>query len=319
MSSLFASPSELKEPSKRFGVRYNGTYHMPLLPGEKGTKSGGDWVPYGCTSVTEFVAAFEDTRALSVWEQAMGLIGLTMAPELYERATILVQRAQAEGANFERLRDYPELRDALVGAAHDQRKQERSIIGQAKTIARAGAAAERGTLRHEAWEHRGNLGQYIGTPTMVEQTKAVEHLIYSAGLSRVPGLEERVVRNVELGTAGRFDTILMSEHTGKLYISDLKTKVSQFHSYMTVDAQLAAYARSEWMLRTTGDSYELGPAQYVDQSRGVILHAPSDGTPPTLEIADLEAGWRTALLAKEVRAHRAYGRSAGRKQLTSEL
>jgi hypothetical protein len=38
--SLFA-------PEKEFGQVYRGKYHMPLLPGEQGTKSGGNWVPYG--------------------------------------------------------------------------------------------------------------------------------------------------------------------------------------------------------------------------------------------------------------------------------
>jgi hypothetical protein len=112
---LFAQPSALGAPSKTFGHPYNGRYHMPLLPGESGTKSGGNWVPYGLTRMTNLVGAFEETRALSVWEQAMGLIGLALSPELYEELTLLVHQAASEGVNFEMLRDYPALKEALAG------------------------------------------------------------------------------------------------------------------------------------------------------------------------------------------------------------
>jgi hypothetical protein len=176
---------------------------MPLLPGEDGTKTGGDWVPRGCLRVTNLVGAFEDSRALNVWEQGMGLIGLALAPELYEELVLLVHRARADGVVFERLRDYPELKEALAGAPHDQEKQQRSIIGRAKQLAGANAAAQRGTNRHIGWEHRGQTGELIGTPAMQEQTCEVERLLHGAGLVRVPHLSERVVRNTTVNCVGQ--------------------------------------------------------------------------------------------------------------------
>lgn len=301
---------------KRFGNRYNGRYHMPLLPGEEGVKSGGGYVPRGIMSVTNLVGAFEDTRALSVWEQGMALIGLALSHELYEELVLMVQTAESEGVIFELLRDYPDLKEALAGTAHDQAKIEKSIIGRAKAIAKAGAAAQRGTNRHTAWEHRGRTGELIGTPQIMNRTIDTERLLADAGLKRVPGLQERVVRNTVVNTAGRFDDVVLEVSTRRLIMADLKTKATPFYSWLTTDAQLATYARSEWMLTLDGRSYEPGPSSAVDQTEGVILHVPSDGSKPYLRRADLVNGWEVAQCARRNIELRTYGKSTERHALS---
>lgn len=309
---------------RRFGVRgENGRYHMPLLPGEQGTKSGGDWVPYGLQSMTNLVGAFEDTRALSVWEQAMALIGVALSPELHEELVIMVQKAQSDGVVFERLKDFPEFREALAGKPF---KEGESVVARAKRAARAGAAAQRGTNRHDAWEHRGRTGELIGTPDIQRQIEETERLLAGAGLMRIPGLSERVVRNTVLNTAGRFDDILLEMHTGRLLMADLKTKKGEFYSMTVIDAQLAGYAHSEYMLPdipnpnhyvpgprylTTPDTAKAGRAG-VDLTEGVVLHVPSDGGPAFLRRADLVAGWHNAKLARQVVDARAAGKSVER-------
>lgn len=310
MTSQLFSAGTAEE--KVFGHTYRGRYHMPLLPGEIGVKSGGNWVPGGLLRMTNLVGAFEDTRALNVWEQGMGLIGLVLAPELYEELVLLVQAAESEGVIFELLRDYKDLKEALAGAPHDQAKQEKSIIGRAKERARAGAGAQRGTNRHTAWEHRGRTGELIGTPAIHASTVRTEVLLAEAGLERVPGLSERIVRNTELNAVGKFDDVLREQATGRLLMADLKTKATPWFSMTAVDAQLAGYARAAYMLSPDGQSYERGPLWHVDQSEGVILHVPSDGSPARLERADLQEGWRCALLAAEVLKRRAFGKSAER-------
>lgn len=300
---------------KVFGHTYAGKYHMPLLPGEEGTRAGGNWVPYGLTRMTNLVGAFEDTRALSVWEQAMGLIGIGLSESLREELVLLVHQARDAGVNFEVLREHPALRDALAGAPHDQTKQEKSIIGRAKVVAGASAAAARGTNQHTAWEHRGITNSLIGTQRIQAATLAAEYLLEQAGLVRVPGLSERVVRNVALGAVGKFDDILMRKSDGKLLIADLKSKARPFYSFTSVDAQLAGYAKSEWMLTPDGQGYEPGPLHHVDQEEGIILHVPSDGGMPHLDPADLTGGWENCLLAVQVMRRRAAGRSVARMSL----
>lgn len=311
-SQLFVQASELGKPAKSFGQTYNGRYHMPLLPGEEGVKSGGNWVPYGLTRMTNLVGAFEDTRALSIWEQAMGLIGLALSPELHEELVLLVHAARDSGVNFEMIRDYPALKEALAGSTHSQDKQEASIIGRAKKVAGASNAAQRGTNQHTAWEHRGKTNSLIGTERIRSATLSTEALLAANGLQRVPELSERVVRNVELGAVGKFDDVLLEVSTGRLLMADLKSKARPFYTFSSVDAQLAGYARSEWMLSVDGQSYEPGPLHHVDQAEGVILHVPSDGGTPHLDPADLAGGWRNCLLAVQVIAARSQGRNVAR-------
>jgi hypothetical protein len=306
----FASASEVKPAPKEFGKVYNGRYHMPLLPDECGPKSvkDADYVSGGIQRMTNLVGAAEDTRALNVWEQAMALIGLALSPELYEELTLMVHQARSDGVNFELLREHPRLREALAGTPQDSGE---SIAGRAKHAAKANAAAQRGTNRHTAWEHRGETGELIGTPAMREHVTDVERVLAKAGLERVPGLSERIVRNTEINAVGKFDDILRETSTGRFLMADLKTKAREFFTFITVDAQLAGYAYAKSMLAADG-MYVPGPFYHVDLEEGVILHAPSDGSPAHLDRADLVQGWKVAQLARQIVDARANGKSAAR-------
>ena len=303
---------------KRFGNVYNGRYHMPLLPGETGTKSGGDWVPYGVTRVTNLAGAFADSEALSVWEQEQALIGLVVAPDLYEEVALLVGQMRTAGISFQEIKNHPEIREALTGT---WKSRDSSIVGRAKQAAGANIRRQKGTHRHTAWEARANGGEHIGTPEMREQIEALEQLLKENHLKRVPDLSERVVRNTEVNAAGRFDDILCDTRTGEMFIADLKTKINEFFSWLEMDIQLSTYAHAEWMLRMRGPlikggteigGYEPGPKHLVNQERGVVLHMPSDGAAPRLLKADLVRGWENAKLARRIMDERSYGRSVDR-------
>lgn len=297
-SALFAPEREV-----RFGeTAGNHRYRMPLLPGEQGTKGGGDWVPWNMQSSTNLASSISDTKALGRWEREQLQVGLVLRPDLYERLTILVQRAAAEGVNFREIKLRPELRDEL-GSIHEE----------AKTASGANAARQAGINRHDAWETRGATGRLIGTSDIQRDIERVEELLERKRLARVSGLQEKVVRNTEVNCAGRFDDILICQDTGRLLMADLKTKQKPFWGWMEIDAQLAIYAYAEWMLPEIGSStYVEGPRHYVDLEVGVVLHMPSDGGEPALRKADLTAGWRTAQLARQVCDARSAGKSAAR-------
>lgn len=312
MSSLFA-------PEKEFGRVYRGRYHMPLLPGEEGVKSGGDWVPKGLMRVTNLVSAFSEQRALSVWEQEQMLVGLATSQSLYEELVMLIGRARQDGVDFSRLRDFREVRTALSGIANDGASIDASLAGRAKAAAGANEARERGTNRHDAWEHRLKTGQLIGTPDIQRQVLALEALLEKAGYQRMPGLNERTVRNTVVGTAGRYDDILLNTRTGDLIMSDLKNKSRPFWSWLEVDMQLAIYANSEHMLTEDRQGYEAGPLGGVNLTYGLVLVAPSGGGEPYLRRADLVRGWSNAALARRITDERAYGKSAGRHLLAEDV
>jgi hypothetical protein len=132
-------------------------------------------------------------------------------------------------------------------------------------------------------------------------------------------MSERVIRNVAVGAAGRFDNWLLDEDTGRLLMADLKTKRKAHWTWMEVDAQLSVYARAEWMLEAFQDAdgvwrvrYAPGPMHHVDQHEGVVLMMPSSGAPAYLRRADLDYGWDVALHARKTVQQRAFGKSAAR-------
>lgn len=306
-SSLFSN-DKTHEDVKRFGERYNGRYHMPLLPGEEGTKSGGDWVPRGIMSATNLAGALVDSRALSVWERERGQIGLALRPELFEKLVFGVQSALLVGADVDNLKDSESgrLLVGLLAELHDL----------AKTASGGNRAAAMGTNRHDAWEQRGLTGQLTGTPQIQREILAVEQLLREHGLVRVPGLQERVVRNTEVNAAGRFDDILMSERTGRLYLADLKTKRKTFYSWLETWIQQWVYAGAEWMLDDNKTGYVPGPRHHVDQKSSILLRMPSDGGAPYLQRVDLQIARRWTLLARQVVDARSEAKSTRTFELT---
>lgn len=313
--------SSLFEPARSKGLGAvdmgerggNGRYKMPLLPGEEGTRSGGDWVPGGLQSVTNMLDGFEESRGLNIWEQELALVGLVLQPSLYEELSLAVHGWRREGVNFLRIGDdHKHVRAALTGGG-DRQAAEVSFVGRAKAIAGGNEARQAGTNRHTAWEIRCTTGELVGTPEMQESVLLLEKLLDDAGLEVVPSLCERTVRNTVVGTAGRYDNILSERRTGRLLMADLKTKRKAFRSWLATDGQLATYARSEWMLTPDRTGYEPGPRDYVDLTEGVVLQMPSDGSQPYLRRADLAYGWEVAQTARKVIEMRAYGQSAARK------
>jgi len=286
---------------KQFGERYRGRYHMPLLPGEAGTKAGGDWVPYGLMSATNLAGAITDSRALSIWERERTQMGLALRPDLVEQLTFLVHSARAAGADLSELHASTAGK-ALVSALAD-------LHEQAKTAAGANTAATMGTNRHDVWEARAKTGMLFGTPEVNAQIEALEALLEREGLERVHGLQERVVRNVELRAAGRLDDILRSRRTGVFYLADLKTKRKPFFSWLETWIQQSVYATAEWMLADDKRNYVPGPKHHVSQTCAILLRMPSDGAAPYLEPVDLVAGRRWAHLARLVCDVRSEARS----------
>ncbi len=292
----------------------SGRYKMPLLPGESGPKAGGDWVPGGLQSMTNLAASISDTKALGSYEREQSQIGLVLRPDLAEELSLTVNLARVEGVDFTRMKNYPALRKKLE-YIHDQ----------CKDASGANGARQAGINRHTAWEHLSKFGNEIGTPQINKENAAMRALLDAAGFEIVPELTERTVRNTTVNAAGRFDNIVMCRGTGKMYMADLKTKRGPFWSFLEIDAQLAGYASSEFMLEFEippheyeGSAPEIvryvdGPLRHVDQEWGVVLHMPSDGSEPRLRRADLKTGLAALRLAREVCTMRSYGKSAERE------
>lgn len=311
MSSPFMTTSDASARTDSMALAPMGTrtksgrYKMPLLPDDQTPKSAlglppeQRWVSGGLQSMTNLAGSISDTRALGIWETQQAMIGMGLNTDVHQELQMVVRRAQADGVDFQALREHPQFRDEL-----------NVLIERAKDIGGANKARDAGITAHDEWEVRGN-----GASAVYEESfTALEQLLDAAEFERVPDLRERVVRNVRLSAAGRFDDILLHRRTGRLYIADLKTKRKPFWTFLEIDAQLAGYAYAEHMLTVDGMGYESmgGPCDHVDLTQGVVLHMPSDGGEPRLRRADLLAGWDTMKLARRVCDLRSYGRSADR-------
>ncbi len=309
MSQLFATSSELDGAvEKHFGHRYNGRYHMPLLPGEQGTKSGGDWVPRGIQSATNLAGSISETRALGIWERERTQLGLALRPDLYERMAFAVRSRVNAGLDLgEKLRSTPD------GAALQAELE--LIHEEARAACKANAGAIHGTNRHDVWEARAATGQLLGTPEINDQVVAIEKLLERNGLARVHGLQEKVVRHTGLAAAGRFDDVLITTRelswlpVGTLLMADLKTSVTPFWSLLEVGIQLYVYATADWMLADDPSLYVPGPRYHVNQKWAVVLKAPRDGAAPELIRIDLEEAMVDAYLARDVCTRRSLGKS----------
>lgn len=309
MSQLFATPSEIDPAGTTManapmGTRTSiGRYKMPCLPGEEPPKSpkGADWVSGGLQSATNLAGSISETRALGIWERERTQLGLAERVDLYERLAMAVSRARHAGWDpSQKLRSSPagQALKAELGLLHEEARQ----------ACKANEGAQLGTNRHDAWEEFGKTGRLFGTPAINSQLQAVSDLLAEKGLRRT-GLRERVVRNMELRCAGRFDDVLQVEaeitfedgkflRAGEFVMSDLKTKRDQFWGYLEPRIQLTVYATAEYML--DGAEYVAGPRYHVNQRFGVLLHAPADGKKPRLVRVDLERGLEYARLARAV-------------------
>lgn len=340
--ALFAAPEDRAD--ERGGMAWapmgtrtgNGRYKMPAtLPGDvapqKVPAGQEPWVSGGIQSMTNLAGSISDTRALGIWETQQALIGLGLNADLQRDLVATVRQGEALGVNFQALREHPDFREALI-----------SLAERAKDVSGGNKARDAGIYRHEVWEQfciaqgKTLTGWETGsalfggaTPEVNAEIQGMAALLDAAGFEIMPELVERTVRNTTVQAAGRFDNILLHRRTGKLYMADLKTKAKPFWGFLEIDAQLAGYANSEWMLHWNTPvrveqgmpevEYTPGPREHVDLTEGVVLHMPSapgpDGSQePRLRRADLAAGWRALQLARQVCEVRSYGKSAGRER-----
>lgn len=229
------------------------------------------------TRVTTLVKALEDPYNLNQWEKRLVAKGLTLRRDLFE----------------------------LAGATPlSDKKSLDKICWQAKEAARGSEGANLGTALHK-WSERYDRGE----PCTEMSTDARERIgLYTDALRRHnikvrPEYMERTVLNDVLGTAGTTDRLY--EWEGRLVIGDLKTAKDVSWSYLSISAQLAAYAYSDYIL-VDPDKYEwvtlesLGVSQMV----GLCIHIPSDQKVCAVYTVDLEQGWEYAKLAYNIRESR---------------
>jgi hypothetical protein len=269
-----------------------GRYRLPNLDGSP--KKGG-W-----QRVTNLVSAFSDQFGLRMWEIEQILIAYTINPE--ETGT--------------RIASLMRLVQTMTKA--NKRGEIESFLSWCKDIAGGNEGANFGNNRHELVE-----ADHLAIPTAAPDGFARQHLyLYRAALVRnelnaVPAMQERRVLVEELEAVGTLDNVLEDLRLHGLHIADLKTQ-KRFWTWLEIAAQLACYANAVAYWEPADPKNPRAgkwvPMPAVSKTVGMVLWMPKEhpsGTPAVdVYEVDIEAGWKTAKLAREVVLDRAGGKRA---------
>ena len=227
--------------------------------------------PVAHTRATTWASTNDDQRNLTKWKLRTAANGIARRPDLLA---------------------------GIVAAGDDDRSTLDRIVDQALEAGGSSTAANTGTALHKMTE-RVDRGEVFDIPEPHKSdVEAYTAALTKAGITI--DLIEQICVCPELGVAGTFDRIVTFQ--GQRYIADLKTGRSLDYSWSTIAVQLALYAHASTIYDVATGTHS--PMPEVDQERAIVFHLPAGSATCTLHWVDIEAGWRGALLAQEVRAWR---------------
>ena len=158
--------------------------------------------------------------------------------------------------------------------------------------------ADLGTAMHTALEHHVLATGHRPPAPYTADLDAIAAAIDAAGLTFPAELVEATLVCPPLDAAGRTDLMAHGPWGDTLRIADLKTGGEL--RPISEAAQLAGYARSTH--RWTPDGYQ--PTPDIDQTTGLLIHAPIGSGTCTIYLLDLTVGAEIADLCLAVRERR---------------
>lgn len=233
----------------------------------------GKRVPY--MRVTTLAGTLEDTYNLSRWQQRMVAEGLSLREDLL-----------------------------LAAAAHrGDRERINAVCEQAIEAAKGTAAATTGTALHALTDSydRGELDLATIPGTHRADVEAFAHATRELG---VAGIEVFGVLD-EYELAGTCDRIYeYPKGSGRYFIGDTKTGSVDWGAGK-IAMQLAIYSRmTGYDLATHTRAAARRPNLGISQDLGIVVHLPAGSGTAELLWVDLNRGWHSVKLAREVRAWR---------------
>jgi hypothetical protein len=263
-------------------LTYADTTHRYHLDG-KSVKSA--------SSVAKIAA---DDYALTLWQQRMVAVGMTIRPDLAERVAVdLTNREAING---------------VVEAAHE--------------AARTDAAANRGTQRHRVLELTLlDLTDQFVTDQQRADAEVLRRTLDRYGLEPIPDRVEQFVVWPQVPIVGRYDCCL--NYQGRPAMFDLKSGRSAVDYPHSTITQLAIYAYAPQTSKTVvhkGDSWTCDDwgtmPDGLDLETGYVILVGDDDEVGTLYALDLVHGYRAATAAMDIVAWRRehdYGRKLARE------
>lgn len=265
-----------------------GRYKLPdprvVLPGmswQQGMKTGS------FTRASTFAKSISDTYKLSQWQQRLVAKGMIICPEIAEEIAVLDVNRDRDRMNV--------------------------LIEQLKIRAGSKDAASKGTKSHAFTE---DVDTAID-PDSIEipepyapDIKAYRAAMESSQYKTVPEYVEKIVLDLTLAIAGKFDRILRMPEPcpicGRMWrIGDLKTGRDLSYGWIEIAVQLGVYANANLIFDTISKTFQTMPE--VCRCRAVVMHLPFGKARCTLYEIDIEAGYNIgARLCYDVRQWRKY-------------
>lgn len=229
-------------------------------------RGGGKPIPY--KRVTKYVDVIADKYLLTNWHKRQVAVGLSQRDDL-----------------------------RLSALAHlDDKKELDRIAEQAMQYAKSSAAATQGTAFHtltDIIDRGGDLP--AGLPDNVIRT--LDAFREATSCLKVVAIETKCVLDTH-EVAGTPDRIY--EYGGERYIGDTKTGKITFGA-QKIAAQLAVYARSSLYDVATGER----TIHEASANRGIVMDVDLEKCTVDLVWIDLEAGWHSVMVARDVWRQRA--------------
>lgn len=227
---------------------------------------GGKPVPY--TRMSTLAKALDDKTALTKWKMRQTIIGLAARPDL-------VQVAQTVKGDDRKL---DEIAETAMVAAESER------------------AANLGTALHSLSEQVDAGADIESLPEWARADMAA----YKAALAGIEILAaEMFVVVDEIEAAGTFDRLVRLPD-GRVVVADLKTGKHEPKYPMGVTQQIAGYSRGHLYDPEKGRVGHL-PSLGIDQSVGLLIHAPAGTGTCDLYLLDLNVGWDLVRVSLAVR------------------
>ena len=231
---------------------------------------GGKAVPY--TRISTLSKALSDTTGLANWKIRMTVKGAVLRHDLLALAQAAVHNS-------------------------DDRRLDK-IAQEMLDAAGSSSKANIGTALHQFAEAH-DRGELPLVPPEYQQV--MEHYRRVTEPLQMLGSEKFVV-NDELKAAGSFDRVVRLPD-GRIVVADIKTGANEPKYPLPACIQIATYAHGtvydhNMAVPRKGTLADFG----VDQSVGLMIHLPADGSGCFLHLLDLEAGWLAAQRATWVRS-----------------
>jgi hypothetical protein len=262
-----------------------------VLPDANGTKRG--W-----SRATTLAHAISDQHHLGQWKRRMVLQGLAHRPDLTNGVLDLVGDLDSDNVDARK-----SAKDILDGICDD-----------AADAAGANRGSSLGTLLHLITEYAdaGRLSEIEAQipAELLRDLDAYREALHRNGITTPPAWIERIVVNPAVDSAGTIDRIVNTTGSDLPIIGDLKTQKTVSFGFLEIGIQLAEYANAESMWDE--DAGQLIPMPEVRRDYGLVFHLPVGTARCTVYEIDLEAGWRAAQLAHQVRLARKATKDMGR-------